>query len=225
MAVMMAGIFWLAIIFSLTAVGQKIDSESYSSLAGISRTTRSLADDDKLKVTVYYETLCPDSVSFITYQLVPAWGRYRAQMDLKLVPFGKSYIDESNPSRPVYHCQHGRKECTLNILHGCILDKLPFDKAFAVVGCLMQSMRTSFDKCIVLHETAKAEIQECARGNQGAKLYKRFSDETNRVATPLSFVPTIEVNGVYDIFEQDQWLYRFDRTFRQEYGKKFNQTL
>ncbi|XP_058451211.1 GILT-like protein 3 [Malaya genurostris] len=225
MSVTTVGIFSLAIIFSLTARGQKIDFESSSSLADNGRTTRSLGDDDKLKVTVYYETLCPDSVSFITYQLVPAWGRYRNQMDLKLVPFGKSYIDESNPSRPVYHCQHGRRECTLNILHGCILDKLPFDKAFPVVGCLMQSMRSSFDQCIVPNVAERNDIQECARGSRGASLYKQFSDDTNQVATPLSFVPTIVVNGAYDIFEQDQWLYRFDRTFRQEYEKVFNRTL
>ncbi|XP_053696035.1 GILT-like protein 3 [Sabethes cyaneus] len=220
-------IFWLGIIFSLTVLAE--DSQQ-SRLEGdgttlniSSSSSGSVNDDDKLSVAVYYEALCPDSVSFITYQLVPAWGRYRDQMDLKLVPFGKAYIEDTTPPR--YHCQHGRRECTLNILHGCVLDKLPFEKAFPVIGCLMQSMRSSFEKCIENNPEAKAEILACASGTEGAALFKRFSAETNRVAVPLSFVPTIEVNGKYDIFEQSEWLYRFDRTFRQEFEKKFLKTL
>ncbi|XP_055550693.1 GILT-like protein 3 [Wyeomyia smithii] len=218
----MARICWLAIIFSLTA---QAEDPVQSRLEGDGTTPNSTIsnDDDKLSVTVYYEALCPDSVSFISYQLVPAWGRYRDQMDLKLVPFGKAYIEDTNPPR--YHCQHGRTECALNIMHGCVLNNLPFEKAFPVIGCLMESMRSSFNTCMEQNQEKKSTITACSRGAEGAALFKRFSDETNRVATPLSFVPTIEVDGKYDIFEQNEWLHRFDRTFRQEYARKFQKTL
>ncbi|XP_055637000.1 GILT-like protein 3 [Toxorhynchites rutilus septentrionalis] len=215
---MMIGISWLAIMFSLSA-GQEIDRPSEDSNG------TSTGGDERLQVTIYYETLCYDSISFITNHLAPSWGRHRDRMDLKLVPFGKAYIDDSNPSEPVYYCQHGHRECTLNILHGCILDKLPLEKAFPVIACLMKGFRTSFDQCYKQDLASKEEIQKCANGEQGAKLFKRSSDETNRVATPLSFVPTIEVDKNYDIFEQDRWLYRFDRTFREEFENKFNKTL
>lgn len=92
---MMIGIFWLAIIFSLSA-GQEIDSgvESNKEPALGNGNGRAIVDgtDDKLQVSIYYEALCYDSVSFITNQLVPAWQKHRDQMDLKLVPFGKSYV-------------------------------------------------------------------------------------------------------------------------------------
>lgn len=85
---------------------------------------------------------------------------------------------------------------------------------------------------------------ECSQGQEGAKLYKGYEDDTNRVATPLSFVPTIEVDQVrglffwmesnlmgylcaqvYDIYEQDRWLYRFENMFRRSYEKKFGISL
>ncbi|XP_039439649.1 GILT-like protein 3 [Culex pipiens pallens] len=218
---MMIGIFWLAIIFSLSVAGQEIDSApTASGPVGITTTV-----DDKLQVTIYYEALCYDSISFITNQLAPTWARYRERMDLKLVPFGKAYIDDSNPSDPVYYCQHGHRECTLNILHGCVLDKLPLEKAFPVISCLMKGFRTSFDECIKPSEAAKSDIEECAAGPRGATLFKQFSNETATVGNPLGFVPTIEVDKVFELFDQDKWLYRFVSMFQREYKRKFNVTL
>lgn len=229
---MMIGIFWLAIIFSLsvsTAAGQEIDSTATTTQSGGGNgnsSSSSSSIDDKLQVTIYYEALCYDSISFITNQLAPTWKRYRQRMDLKLVPFGKAYIDDSNPAAdPVYYCQHGHRECTLNILHGCILDKLPLSKAFPVVACLMKGFRTSFDVCIKSNEDVKADIEACAAGPRGATLFKQFSEETATVGTPLGFVPTIEVDKVFEIFDQDKWLYRFMAMFQREYKRKFNETL
>ncbi|KAL1383377.1 hypothetical protein pipiens_013155 [Culex pipiens pipiens] len=134
-------------------------------------------------------------------------------------------IDDSNPSDPVYYCQHGHRECTLNILHGCVLDKLPLEKAFPVISCLMKGFRTSFDECIKPSEAAKSDIEECAAGPRGATLFKQFSNETATVGSPLGFVPTIEVDKVFELFDQDKWLYRFVPMFQREYKRKFNVTL
>lgn len=44
-------------------------------------------------MTVYYETLCPDSQAFITEQLYPALNSPLAKLvDLKLVPFGRANV-------------------------------------------------------------------------------------------------------------------------------------
>lgn len=39
----------------------------------------------------------------------------------------------------------GRPECELNKLHACILQHLPFEQAFDIISCLMQSFRSNID--------------------------------------------------------------------------------
>lgn len=43
-------------------------------------------------VTVFYETLCPDSKHFVVRQLEPTFGRAGAFMDVRLVPYGKATV-------------------------------------------------------------------------------------------------------------------------------------
>uniref|UniRef100_A0A182MJK3 Uncharacterized protein n=1 Tax=Anopheles culicifacies TaxID=139723 RepID=A0A182MJK3_9DIPT len=74
------------------------------------------------------------------------WLRHENEMKLRLVPFGKAWVEELPNEPPKFHCQHGPQECQLNILHGCILKKLPPKKAFAVEACLMKNFRTNFDQ-------------------------------------------------------------------------------
>lgn len=50
------------------------------------------AVNDLVKVTVYYEALCPDSKFFILHQLVPAYKSLRKFLILDLVPYGKAEV-------------------------------------------------------------------------------------------------------------------------------------
>lgn len=47
---------------------------------------------EKVKVTVYYEALCPDSKFFMTYQLVPVFEKLKDSLLLDLVPYGKAEV-------------------------------------------------------------------------------------------------------------------------------------
>lgn len=51
---------------------------------------------EKVKVTVYYEALCPDSKFFITYQLVPVFEKLKDSLLLDLVPYGKAEVSIDN---------------------------------------------------------------------------------------------------------------------------------
>ena len=48
--------------------------------------------DEKVKLNVYYESLCPDSSAFITQQLSGAYNQILDIMDVKLFPFGKANV-------------------------------------------------------------------------------------------------------------------------------------
>lgn len=51
-------------------------------------------EERKIQVTVYYEALCGDSISFIRHQLYPTWLKRHDEMDLKLVPYGKAAVSD-----------------------------------------------------------------------------------------------------------------------------------
>ena len=47
----------------------------------------------QVPITVYYESLCPDSAKFITEQIYPAVkGDLKDHVDINWVPFGKSNV-------------------------------------------------------------------------------------------------------------------------------------
>ena len=52
------------------------------------------AEAPSVKLSVYYESLCGDSIRFITTQLYPTWKHFADDqtLQLDLVPFGKADV-------------------------------------------------------------------------------------------------------------------------------------
>lgn len=48
----------------------------------------------KLHVAIYYESLCGDSIRFITNQLNPAYEDLKNYIEILFVPFGKSWVSQ-----------------------------------------------------------------------------------------------------------------------------------
>lgn len=46
----------------------------------------------KVHVGIFYESLCPDSIRFIKYQLEPIYADFDEFVDIDFVPFGKSRV-------------------------------------------------------------------------------------------------------------------------------------
>lgn len=48
----------------------------------------------QVKVDIYYESLCPDSVRFISQQLQPLYNNFKKHLDITFIPFGKSNVSK-----------------------------------------------------------------------------------------------------------------------------------
>lgn len=55
--------------------------------------TVSTSPKSKVKVDVYYETLCPDSIDFLLNKLIPSYNELKEKIILQLIPFGKAQVN------------------------------------------------------------------------------------------------------------------------------------
>uniref|UniRef100_A0A0K8TVH5 Odorant Binding Protein n=1 Tax=Epiphyas postvittana TaxID=65032 RepID=A0A0K8TVH5_EPIPO len=167
------------------------------------------SDDNKVKIAVYYESLCPDSKRFITSQLAPVWRDFRGAVKVKLVPYGKATHDKVN-GKWQFTCQHGADECYGNKIQSCILKdrSLQDTDKMELVICLMSqaSPDKSLDTCLeqIKKQSESDKLKRCAGGDQGDNLHAANGDKTDAVQRPLSFVPTVVVNERFDQAIQDE---------------------
>ncbi|KAI4457802.1 gamma-interferon inducible lysosomal thiol reductase gilt [Holotrichia oblita] len=169
--------------------------------------------EDNIKVSIFYESLCPDSIRFITQQLYPnndAVGRY---ITVDFVPYGKAtHVLENGVWQ--FTCQHGPNECHGNMMQACALDIID-DQDIKVnfVNCVMSSPYPANDsyieECADVNGIAWASIVECAEDGSGADLLAALGERTHAVEPTITFVPTIIYNDVYDASLQSSSLTDF----------------
>uniref|UniRef100_A0A0N5C3D4 Saposin A-type domain-containing protein n=1 Tax=Strongyloides papillosus TaxID=174720 RepID=A0A0N5C3D4_STREA len=135
-----------------------------------------------LKITLLYESLCPDCQEFILGTLHDVYTHFKNYIDLELVPFGNAKIDEK--TRKVV-CQHGSEECKINKYEGCAINFLqkPFDFIYCLEGKLEKSYNLEKAAPICL-EYVKADVHaidlitHCYNGEQGNKFQKAYAERT-----------------------------------------------
>ncbi|XP_013098672.1 GILT-like protein 3 [Stomoxys calcitrans] len=180
-------------------------------------------EPNKLKVEVYYETLCPDSMRFIRNQL------YRAMIDdsllqfseLVFIPYGKvgSWTDPSTNVTNLY-CQHGRKECELNALHACIVEHNTIREQLDLITCLLNGYSTDIDVCSQYLNIDVTEAKNCKATRETNEILQKYGNMTD--AIEMTFVPSVGLGGVFDPWKQRSILYNFPRTFCRKYREKFD---
>merc|ERR1719348_2326702 len=110
-----------------------------SVLALCAQSRQVLKTDQEVKITVFYESLCLDSVSFINEQLYPTWMTFPDELTISFKPFGKANFTENDQSWD-FTCQHGPNECWGNKVQACALKKIPDTESIVpLINCLMMS--------------------------------------------------------------------------------------
>jgi len=155
-----------------------------------------------ITVSVYYEILCPDSKHFILKQLIPVWKKYKKDLNVRLVPFGKGNVAHRNGDYQ-FTCQHGAEECHGNKLHACLIENYGnATTQMEVIGCSMERFKLwgatikNIDE--VMTECVKEFIPDnthelvCSNANH---LLAAHGHETLSLRPRLTFIPTISIDN------------------------------
>ncbi|XP_023019665.2 GILT-like protein 1 [Leptinotarsa decemlineata] len=177
-------------------------------------------EDQRVNVSVYYESLCPDSRKFFTLQLYPSLqGNLSSFVNLTLVPYGKSKATfDINEWR--FECHHGEQECQGNKIQACALKHIDnglntpgygFNKiSLAFINCLMDKADKNAKVVFPTKECATynpvnnlGEIENCANHTSASNYLAMFGKLTDQVQNPLKSVPTIVFNNQYKQADSD----------------------
>ncbi|XP_013134796.1 PREDICTED: gamma-interferon-inducible lysosomal thiol reductase-like [Papilio polytes] len=151
---------------------------------------------DKVKVRVYYEALCPDSKHFFIKHLWPVTEKLSEFLNVALVPYGKASTKEEN-GKYYFMCQHGEEECYANTIHSCSIDILGnMTLSVKFTECMiMDNMDAdkALERCSQQMNVDPEPINRCASSEHGAALLKKHGDDTDIIKP--TFIPTITLNG------------------------------
>ncbi|KAL6264035.1 hypothetical protein P5V15_004116 [Pogonomyrmex californicus] len=178
-----------------------------------------------VNVDVYYESLCSDSMRWIVNQLVPSYPELKHHLHVTLVPYGKAtHARESETGPWQFLCQHGPAECRGNKAQACAIHSIRTSETAEshqqmmvdLVGCAMSSGNPSnaVPQCaqdIGLSEDTRKLIDDCIASPQADDLLAANGDKTGALQSPLRFVPTIVINGVYSKENQDEAIRDFPK--------------
>lgn len=184
----------------------------------------------KMPITVFYESLCPDSAAFITNQLYPAVKNdFKNLVDITWVPYGKS-THSTRGSEVEFTCHHGPNECYGNKVHSCALQHIQANSyetehtreslILDFVTCLMRAGKNFPDnkypgeKCARENHINNWEvIATCANSTEGNQLLKKNGELTQVFQNPLESVPSVVFNHQFEKSVQDKALMDFRGTF------------
>ncbi|KAF4530958.1 hypothetical protein B566_EDAN011339, partial [Ephemera danica] len=163
-------------------------------------------------VSIYYESLCPDSIAFINTQFTPTYnelGKENIQVDY--LPYGKARQTMVNGNWQ-FICQHGSDECRGNKMMACAIKYITdVDVLVQFIDCVMGSIYPpdAGNACATIHNVNWTPINTCWMSTESDDLLAAYGDRTHALTPAITFVPTIVFDGVFNQADQDESLTNF----------------
>jgi len=156
-------------------------------------------DAPRVKLSLYYETLCPGCQMFIGQQVGPAYKQIGNIMDIEFVPYGNAH-ETHDGTKWVFQCQHGEQECVGNVITTCSMDILKnFTTYFPFILCMETAPGMDYAKvgpeCAQKLSIDFAPIDACYKGTQGNQLEHQMALKTEALNPPHKYTPWIVING------------------------------
>ncbi|KAF7384664.1 hypothetical protein HZH68_014276 [Vespula germanica] len=151
-----------------------------------------------IHITVYYETLCPDSRSFFVKHLLPTYMKLKENVEVTLIPYGKAMTTQNDYTYE-FKCQHGPIECQGNMIHACAIDLIK-DQSLLLnyLSCMIKNNIEPVNIMEVCAQKMNVDfnvILKCYSGAKGKELLARYGERTSALKPRISFIPTISLNN------------------------------
>jgi len=166
--------------------------------------SKTKAEVSPIQIQVYYETLCPDSIAFISKQLHPTYKNLGHYLNVEFIPFGfASYLPDGNGGWD-FDCQHGPYECSGNLYAACLTNALKDNNALLVeiISCIMSdnSPHTATEKCMENHASGTSfyDIEKCHSSEFGENLLHDFGVQSESLDPSFYFIPWITIDNVWN---------------------------
>ena len=169
-------------------------------------TAAALASAPQVKVTAYTESLCPDTIHFITKAWFDVWnlqgvgygqsiGDGQGIISWNQVVWGNAHIDPAGNIT----CQHGPNECKYNILHNCAIALSNTSQWLPFVYCLESStdQGRAFAQCAqkwLRVPDVIASVQACWTSELGQDLVRKAGVRTQALSPAHTFVPWVTLS-------------------------------
>ncbi|KAJ0252875.1 hypothetical protein HA466_0119960 [Hirschfeldia incana] len=148
-------------------------------------------ESGKVKVNLYYESLCPGCQKFIVNYLVKIFDSdLNTITDLKLVPFGNAEVSDNL----TVTCQHGEEECKLNAIEACAIRTWPDPKKhYWFIRCVEKDT-ANWESCLKNSRRKKA-INDCYNSDLHKTLILAYANMTLSLKPQPQYVPWVTLNS------------------------------
>ncbi|XP_042892799.1 gamma-interferon-inducible lysosomal thiol reductase-like isoform X2 [Penaeus japonicus] len=149
-------------------------------------------------VSVYYESLCPDSQRFVVTQLYPVWQDLKDVMTLDVNSYGKSK-DSPAGDGYTFECQHGPSECEGNMMLTCAKRYSSEEQYMSFANCIMADLvgTAAGPKCAEESGVDYTRVEDCFNSVEGQQLQHEVGVKQEKLDPPLDYVPWILINEVF----------------------------
>ncbi|XP_050304170.1 GILT-like protein 1 [Anthonomus grandis grandis] len=175
-----------------------------------------------VNVSVYYETLCPDCINFITTQLHPTYLELGDQfVHLDFIPYGNTKEDVINGTT-TFICQHGPKECFGNEIHGCVVYFERINVTERFINCAesayVPTSLNTFKDCANKYGVSWARVEHCNTSGLAEKILGENGARTKLIQP--KWVPTIVFNDVFNESDNNEAQRNFKAVVCRYLGNK-----
>ncbi|XP_042012192.1 gamma-interferon-responsive lysosomal thiol protein-like [Salvia splendens] len=156
------------------------------------------SSDDKVNLSVYYESLCPYCANFMVNHLLKIFQTDLINIvNLRLIPWGNTQIQ----SNDTWICQHGVDECRLDVIEACAINSWPkVEKHFKFIYCVerlhLMDKHTQWQSCYGANNLDQTPVNNCYNNGLGFQLEMAYADETTKLNPRHRFVPWVVVNNI-----------------------------